>query len=674
MTRRNRLDYDRCEDRRMLATALQYGFELFLQGYQDEEVLSIRESGLVRSYRLTNGDAWNGNVGAGITGLGTDTLYVNRAANAPRTYVKGANYPDTNTLDVVFASDIIGGPFRIEAESVSQVERTSLNLENEIFARSIVLTEPSNEFDLAKMSSEYLDLRSNTPIQFDNLYAGSGKIESTGIITIGDGYHPGFTVDGNLTLESGSDIRVFADRLGVTGRLNMIAPNNIRISSHNMFVEDCLCAFNGNSELKNLNFKTQGLVDIDVTAHSDEYGIAPPIRTRLVGDNTAHQLDYNIGHAILTNAEGMTLTISSHADIRVHKVYMANHATDRISIGQRAYIDARPRVFFFFEELQYFLPSSTYFGEQGDVRFGWFRSESSAYVTLHEDDSTYLVRGGGISRPFYETMLLSVNSNENIEVYEGAVVNAKELLVLRAEGRLTAEPGQSKTLSGRTVTLQGDSISVDQLNSGTINFNSRGNVQIDAISDATLRGQNTGHVVNVETPHRIATIQGTTLDAQRLTMIGRSIWLANRAANERISVAGRATLRAPNEFVVVGQIGSVQAAHLNLQTGFAKVHFDNHLHLVGSNFASTARFFTSGNITDDLNATLHVANRTEFYTPGAVYLADGPESENQLMLCGHTVFDIGVFASVHTNGKVHMKSWDVTPGVGHWINVDSNSC
>ena len=167
---------------------------------------------------------------------------------------------------------------------------------------------------------------------------------------------------------------------------------------------------------------------------------------------------------------------------------------------------------------------------------------------------------------------------------------------MEAEGDLVAQRGD-KILKAQRLNLRGATINLDQVEGATVNFNSPGDVSLFAVQDFTLIGSNTGHVVRVTTAGRIASTFGATLDARWLEMRGRSIWLANQTASDRISVNGRANFIA-TDFVILGLQGAFESKLINVQTDFANIEADRDLIFIGDNSIARSRLRAGGRVVE----------------------------------------------------------------------------
>ena len=675
MSRKSTLSYQQFEQRQMLAsvTSSINGGEqtLGLTEFQANEVLSLSESPGTYTFRLINGDTWSGNSLAGVSGIGSNTLTVDQTQFAEIGIQDDFN---NRTLDVVFATDFQATPSISDVESVSQVAGTAVNLTSAVFSKALVLTQPNNVID-AQLDVDFVRLDSDNPIHIIGARVGSGQITTRSSVTSIDRFDLSthWEVSGTLNVEAGTFIDIDADRFGVTGRMNLDAPEGIKIRSTNIYTDGDFNRFNGTSKFAQLNFNSEGTVDIEMTHNDGPFNGADLIPIHLVGDNKARSLRMIIPDASITDRADATLTVINNAEISANNVYLANDPTNVISVGSQATVRGMPQVF---RDGGHFVEKTgaVFFADAGDVRFGSFGSESTNFLTLHEDDSTTLVRAGGDDREFYETQHINIRSAGDLEIGPDATIESTGWISLHANGQLVSVPSGNSSIKARAGRFSGnESIDIDGLEIQSLEFRSVGDVEIHAISDITLRGNNRAENVLLVTSGRIASANSTFVGAENLTLSGQSIWVGNRES-EIFLVRNRLTLLA-RDFVIVGENSTVNAARLNVQTDFAKVHIAGNISFVGDNRMTSGRFFSISDITDALDATLLVEGRMELQTrSGSIYLADGDASENQVYFCGHTIFGSDEFVSVHRNGDVVLNSWQAGSAARTWINPDRRTC
>jgi len=418
------------------------------------------------------------------------------------------------------------------------------------------------------------------PISFDFIDIENGIIESDtdvlfttpprgGASFFGSG---GFAVSGQLTIESGGSIGINSGAFrvgGSGGRINLIANDDIRINSSNSYIPD----FNsGISNLARLNFQAGGDVDISLSeSWLDFSGPTNAANLALVGDNFAQNLSINWDRARLIDASGATLNIAGNADLTVNSSYLATNATDQIHVGGAVSFKAVP--FVFTEGGGQVLSERVIsIAQPGDVRFGSLQVEDATYLTVHEDDSTLLLGASGNPNDVDVARQITIRSAADIEIEQTASIQSRGVITLEAEGDLVAQRGD-KILKAQRLNFRG----------ATINF--------------TLIGSNTGHVVRVTTAGRIATTVGATLDARWLEMRGRSIWLANQTASDRINVNGRANFIA-TDFVILGLQGAFESKLINVQTDFANIEAERDLIFIGDNSIARSRLRAGGRVVD----------------------------------------------------------------------------
>ena len=648
----------------MLATISATSSQIFLESFVADELVSISESGNEQSFQLQSGDTWMVPSTAGTSGDGTDTLTVDLDVVEAALSLRGSD-----STDFVFATNISNSFFQIRGGDVTQESGTSVDLLNtSVTAESVRLAEPGNEFDLFFLEAAFADIRSENPIDVGDVFVDDGFIVSDQAIQIGGPafFVPSLVASGQITIESRDSIDILSERIGVTGRLNLRAVNDIQIDSRNVDAGDSVGGpFNGDSELTRLNFQAGGDVNIAMS-EVPPFGIAQASNLALVGENFAQNFSLNVETAILINAPGMTLDVESNADLTVHQIFMATNATDEIHVGRRAFIRAIPLTDDSGGTPNLVAASAVWIADAGDVRFGWLRSEDTTFVTLHEDDSTNLVRVGGNQSEIFDTELITIRSKGDIIVGGSAVIESRNGLNLEADGELFARAGD-KTFKATQVNFVGERIRLDSIDAASVNFNSPGDVTLSTDGTFNLRGTNTGQAVRITAGNRINSIGDATLDARWMEMNSRSIWLANQGG--RISVAGRANLFA-SDFIIAGRAGTVESGSLNFQTQFADLSFEGNIQLIGDNIASTAMLSATDNIVDSFDTRLDILSNVDF-NARAVYLADSADDE--LVICGHANFNVTQFASVHINGTATIGSWRVV-GASSWINPDSREC
>ena len=700
MRRHKRSTYQALEPRKMLA-AVSTGFgdvpRISFSEFATNEVLSISQAGEVFSYKLISGDTWTGDGIVGnpddiFSGIGTDTVTFDRSEVTSHS-VFGRNVfegePNPETVDIVFASDIEDAPFIFNAESVSQTEGTSVNVTQSIRADSIVLTEAGNTISYPNfIFAEYVELESDNPIRIFSGEFGSGSIISQDFVEVGGSSffnQSRWHISGTITVKAGTSIDINSGEFGVTGRLNLEAPDEIRILSNNTVDEFSLSDFNGLSRLDLINFKTDGLFKVDMSQDPGPFrNTSPnpdtgpfndpvPIPIRFVGDNTAGSIEFNVPDASLTDAAGATLNVLETARFTVNNVFLADSEDNQISIDWASFSGiAQLNV----DPLQQSLVrnGAVFIADAGDVSINRFRSESTNFLTLNLDDSVTLLDIGGDESEFLDTRLVNIKSTGDIQIGASSQIDSADYIFIQANGRLHSQLGGDSAIKARTATFVGDdSIDLERIETNTLEYRSVGDVNIHSTSNITLRGNNRGSNVVLNTLERVASTQSTFVSAQNLTLAGRSIWIGNQAG-EVFDVSNRLTLLAHDGFVIVGNESSVQAAGLNVQTDYAKVRFARNINFVGDNELATGIFSATANITDALNATFRVDDHIELRTPGSIFLGDGSVEENRVYFCGHAIFAAEGFVSVHRNGDVVLNTWDASTASGTWIHPDRRSC
>lgn len=673
----NWLSYDRSEDRKMLAVAFGNAPFIHLQEFQPNEVVTFSETASEVQINLSSGDTWiveersiSGEVNPyeGVSGSGTDTIVVDKSVFVPVLLLEGDSF-SAPTVDVFLASDIDSLFSELVAvRNVSQAAGTALSFGGTMSARgSILLPEAGNQFDGGQFAGPtigagYVDIRSDLPISLSSLGASGGIVSSGNEVSISSR----LTVPGNeLTIESDKSIEIRGGDFNVLGRLNLVAARDITVNINNIFDFD---TDGGSSDLAQLNFQAGG--DVDVRLKELPFVFGPPreISVALVDENFAANLKIDIEVADLVNTPGMTLDIAGDAEFDVHNVFMANNPDDRINIGRQAFFKAEPFTADLAGEPITDDTSAIWIGEQGDVRFGWFRSENSTYVTVHEDDSTFLTVVGGNTDPLLSTRLINIKSDEGIYLWATAQIEST-WLTLEANGEIRAQFGE-KILKGQRVHLRGSRIDLDHVDGDKVNFQSPGFVTLTAPRNLVLIGDSTAKAARLSAAAQIATVAFADLETGWLEMNAQSIWLANHEASDRISVSGQARFHA-TDYVVLGRQGTVEAGSMNIQTQYAEVIAQRRLVFFGDNVFETARLQSTGNILDLTGTRFEISRRADFTAP-AVYLAD--QSEDKLEICGHVNFNVTRFASVHRNGDVKIGTWRTTSGGGSWIIPDSREC
>ena len=397
------------------------------------------------------------------------------------------------------------------------------------------------------------------------------------------------------------------------------------------------------------------------------------IPIRLVGENTAGSIEFNVPDASLTDAAGATLNVMDTARFTVNNVFLADSVDNQISINWASFsgiaqvnTDSGQPIFV--------RSGAVFIHDAGDVSIGRVRSESTNFLTLNLDESVTVLNIGGDDREFLDTQVVNIKSSGDILIGTNSQINSTRWLSFEADGRLQSQFSGTSSIKATTARFIGtDSIDLNRIETGTLEFRSAGDVSIHSISNITLRGRNQGNDVGLNTLQRIASTQSTSVLAGGFTLTGKSIWIGNQVG-ETFQVRNRLTLLAHDGFVFVGDKSSVQAARLNVQTDYANVRFDRNINFVGNNEMATGIFTSTANITDALNATFLVDDYIEFRTPGSIYLGDGSADENRVYFCGHAIFAAEGFVSLHRNGDIVLNTFNASAASGTFINPDRRSC
>ena len=664
--KKSKLRYDSFEPRRLLAAFSVVENRFLLQAFAIEQVLSVSQDGDSTVFDLPNGDIWNGeDMEDRWAGNGTSTL---RFAVGRTVWLDDS----TNPIDLFFATDFNDQNLRGSVENISQAAGTSVELTSGgLDADTITLAEPGNIFDGISLSSiGEVDIFSSQPIVLTDVTLHSGLIASSESVLIGEEplRYPisSFVVTGELTLEA-PNLLVVSDAIGVTGQINLLGSEGIIVDSFNEALEFYPSPFNGDSELNRLQFQSNGHVFISILEYHGEFNGTSVSEINLVGENTAKTLEFRGGDNRIFDAEGTSLIVEQNANFwGTQTVYLADHESDRISVGGHAHFDARPQIFSVPGVELLLEPGNLAINDAGDVRFGSFGSSASTYVTVFEDDSSFISNIGRLGTHTTEVILLS--SKGNIELYQGGYIISKYHIDLSADGVISTYADEAKTFKASTANLTATQIFMDEVDTSQMTF-SPGNVILRSISDIALRGANTGQGIYLASEGRISNVANTSIQSNvMIAKSDQSIWLANASETDTLTVDGLASFQAP-DFAVVGQSGTANFGELSFDTGVARIKEASRMHLVGTNVAKAALLASSSYITDATLSELRVSGYLEFNTPTGVYLAD--DTRNRLSLCGLTAFNVGEFAHLHSNGEVEISNWTVADGAVEIVSFDS---
>ncbi|MFK7769413.1 MAG: hypothetical protein AB8B55_19505 [Mariniblastus sp.] len=669
--RKSKLGYDAFEPRRLLAhfgPTLETS-RLRLQAFAPDQVLSVSQDDNATVFTLPNGDVWSGNdIEGRWVGSGTSTLTYTAS---PRLAIEIDD--STNPVDLFFATDFKDLTLYGDVEDISQSDGTSVQLTaGSLGGETITLTQPENIFDRVTLSSTgEANIYSSQKIDLPSASFHNGMIRSDESIVIGqksgNTVRSTFVASGNLTLEAPT-LLIAADQIGVTGQINLFGREGIIFNSVNVYAEFDLSPFNGNSELTRLQFQSEGHVFISILEDLGEFNGTSVSVINLVGENTAKTLEFRGGDNKIFDAEGTSLVVEQNANFwGTQTVFLADHESDLISVGGHAHFDARPKLFLatgveILEE-----PGNLVINEAGDVRFGSFGSNSSTYVTVFEDDASFISNIGRLG--LHPTEVILYSSKGDFELYRGGFIISKYHVDLTADGRISTYADEAKTFKASTVNLTATQIFMDEVQTGLMTFNSSGNVILRSTSNIAIRGNNTAKGIYLTSTGRISNVANASIEADVLNAKSdRSVWLANAGESDNLMINGLASFQAP-DFVSVGQIGSANFGELSFNTGVARIKETSRMHLVGNNVADAALLSSSSYITDAANMRLSVSGYAEFNTPAGVYLGD--DSRNKLSLCGFTAFNVGEFAHLHHNGELEISNWSVTNGAVEIVSFDS---
>lgn len=667
--------YQSLEDRRLLASFAFYPDNIRLQSFATDQVLSIFEQGDSIAFYLPEGDIWHGtDVPGSIEGNGTSQLNIH-----PDMFVGRSLHitDDTKTIDTVFASNLDLRLF-LSGDSVSQSPDTSLNLTGGLFANSVALREPGNELDVS-IHSTYVDVFSHQPIEIRDLVASYGGIRSTESLSVGT-YDPSFSrLQVNVTVTLAAPIlEINSARLGVTGRLNLYGRDSISFVSNNVNPDDGSVLggpFIGHSELNQLNFQSLGDVRISIDESPGEFDYPRNGDVFLTGDNRAKNLSLDVGFKKLFDAPGTILIVQENAFLAATgTMYMADHPGNLLWIGKRAHLEA----YSYFPFVAPGVPSGVeIFGNilissAGDVRFGWLRSNDTTFITVVEDDSSYLARIGDASKRGSETATrrIEIHSPGDITIAPTGKLVSEYLILLYAEGEIKSADGMNQGIQTGVVELMGAEIDVDQLNLDQIKFTSTGDVSIQSDSNLYLRGENEGRHLSITVDGQLGNVGGASILASSLDLTADSIWLANATSDDRLQIDGHASFhtRGSREFAVIGREGRVWLGSVSFNVDRMELHESDYLFLVGNNNARILTLSSTDFIFDGHGTRLEVAGNTTFQTPGGVLLND--HESDVVSLCGHTVFDVNTVAMISAVGNSTLHTWKVLNGAIERVHYD----
>lgn len=654
------LDYGRLESRQLLASFAFYPDNIQLKSFAEDQVLSIFESGESVVFYLPEADLWYGTDLPGtIEGHGTSVLTMNRSLLIGKSlHVSDA----TETMDVVFASDL---EFDIVllADSVNQAAGTTLVLGGEILANAVTLREVDNQLDLS-LYSTFVDLNSGNPIEIRDLVASFGGIRSASELSVGT-YNPSFSrlqVNVTMTLEA-PNLEIRSSRLGVTGRLNLIGRDSVSLISNNINPGDGtgFGPFVGYSELNQLNFQSHGEVVIRMTEYPGEFAYPKIGQVFLVGDNRARNLSIDVAFESVFDVEQSTLQVAEHAFISATgKIFLADHAANLIHIGGRAHFEANS----YFPEIAPGIPAqegvfgSLYIAKPGDVRFGWLRSNDSTYITVHEDDVSYLARIGDADREGKKgaTQLVDIQAGLGITIAPTGGIVSDSVIRLGTSGRIESAIGTEQVIRAKRLELTGN-VNLDQLEVAQVNFHSTGDVQLQSNRQLVLTGNNQAKDIFLTVHGLLANTSGTVVEAESLSVAAESIWLANASPADQVTISVQAVFSAANGFATVRRLGQVDVGLLNFNAYHTEMNLAGNLYLFGNNIAQRAILRSNDSIADAPGTQMRIAGDAVFATPRGVYLAD--RSSDFVSICGHTLFDVREFAFVNSTGTVEMNTWQV---------------
>ena len=270
----NRLQYAVLEERRCLANVAAVGAQTVeLTDFAASELVSISESGNTQTLRLVNGDTWHGHAQAGIRGLGTARLAVDRS-------LWDIQIEDDRlapTLDVIFSTDIAYQPGMRWVNFVGQLPGTRVTLNDYVWAEALVLEELSNTIDVGFINADYVSLRSDGAMRINNARLGSGSITAGGSFLARTPFAGSeWQVAGSLTLQAKS-IDILVEKVGVSGFLSLIAPEHISLKSQNVYDENWFGDLNGFSRLARLNVQSLGDVHLDVRQMESPFTSPTPL-------------------------------------------------------------------------------------------------------------------------------------------------------------------------------------------------------------------------------------------------------------------------------------------------------------------------------------------------------------------------------------------------------------
>jgi adhesin HecA-like repeat protein len=267
------------------------------------------------------------------------------------------------------------------------------------------------------------------------------------------------------------------------------------------------------------------------------------------------------------------------------------------------------------------------------------------------------------------TKLVDIHSANGITIAPTGSIVSDSVIYLTANGKIESATGSDQLVRARLLRLRGTEISLDQLDVAQSNFQSEGDVRLQADSQLFLSGENQAADISLTVNGLLGNTAGTTIQGDSLKLAAESIWLANASATDQLLISGQAIFSAANSYAIVGDLGDVKVGRLNFNAFHTNINLTSNMYLFGNSIANFARLSSNDYISDAAGAQIRVVSNAIFTTRKGVYLADN--ANDVVSLCGHTVFDVGDFAFVNPPGTVEMSTWEVLNGAHELVVPDS---
>jgi hypothetical protein len=294
--------------------------------------------------------------------------------------------------------------------------------------------------------------------------------------------------------------------------------------------------------------------------------------------------------------------------------------------------------------------------------FTWKGDFSSAPLSL-ADGNGRVVDISGLATA---ELLTSINVASDVRVEAsssvqigGSLIIGGDLEIAASSGTITNQPATTLTVSGQA-TFAANSIEIgddvaDNINLGSLQFQSAGNVSLDVDSAILLAGANSANILSLTSSSSISDAAATLIVTSNADLTAASGISLSDMLGETVEIKGDTHFTSVMGDISVGSGGSASFGSLRFSS-IDDVFFeeDSDVDLRGTSTAESLTLVSAGHIRDFAGASLMIDNSATLKAAASIELNE--DISNQIFVAGATQLEAIVDVKIGAVGTAQFGS------------------